>query len=186
MQGFLHCVWPPKMHFWAIFLLNNGHNSAENDRTGKKFTFVLKTTYMKVFLKYQVNTRFPSLCLASGNGIFGSERRKNKKKKKKVGKSIGDPVRGRDAPINFYLVWLKLGTSFFRSHPLGFYKWVPTCMCFEHKAPYQPVQILQPILQLRTSVWLCSTRSEVLPLLPWLQDNITHVILNSPLQPVFC
>ncbi len=61
-------------------------NSVENDRTGKKFTLVLKTTY-KVVPKYQVNTRFPSLCLASGNAIFGGGRRK-----KEVGKPIGDSV----------------------------------------------------------------------------------------------
>ncbi len=76
-----------------------------NDRTGKKFTLFLKTTYKKVFLKYKVNTRFPSLFLASDNAIFGGgrkprRRRRKKKKKKKVGKPIGDPVRGRDAPIN--------------------------------------------------------------------------------------
>ncbi len=39
-----------------------------------KFTLrghALKTTYTKVFLKYQVNTKFPSMCLAS-------EKRRNK------------------------------------------------------------------------------------------------------------
>ncbi len=46
-------------------------------------TLVLKTTY-KIFLKYQVNTRFPSFCLASENVIFGGGRRT------KVGKPIGD------------------------------------------------------------------------------------------------
>ncbi len=44
----------------------------------KKFILVLKTTYKKVILKYQVNTRFPSLWLTSGNAIFGSGRRKKK------------------------------------------------------------------------------------------------------------
>ncbi len=68
------------------FYSKNGHNSVETDRTGKKFTLALKTTYKKVFLKYQVNSRFTSLCLASENAIFGGG-----KKKKKVGKPIGDP-----------------------------------------------------------------------------------------------
>ena len=49
------------MDFRPIFTQKIGHNSGENDHTGKKITFVLKTIY-KVFLKYQVNTRFPSLC----------------------------------------------------------------------------------------------------------------------------
>ncbi len=70
------------------FYSKNGHNSVENDRTGKKITPVLKTTYKKVFLKYQINARFPSLCLASENDIFGGGKRR-----KKVGKPIGDPVR---------------------------------------------------------------------------------------------
>ena len=52
----------------------------------------MRTTYNKLLLKYQVNTRLPSLCLVSENGILGSGRRKN------VGKPIGDPVAGRDAP----------------------------------------------------------------------------------------
>ena len=55
------------------------------------FTLVLETTYKKVFLKYQINARFPSLCLASENAIFGGGKRR--KKKKKVGKPIGHPVR---------------------------------------------------------------------------------------------
>ncbi len=92
MQGFFHCVWPLKMHFCAIFLLKNSHNSVENDRTGKKFTLVLKAIYKKLFLKYQVNARFPSLCLVS---VFGG----GKRRKKKVGKPIEDPVREWDAPI---------------------------------------------------------------------------------------
>ncbi len=47
---------------FELFLLKkNGYNSGENDRTEKKFTFVLKTIY-KVFPKYQPNQRFPSLC----------------------------------------------------------------------------------------------------------------------------
>ena len=43
------------------------------------YTLVPKTTYNKVFLNYQVNIRFPSLCLASENAIFGSGRRRKKK-----------------------------------------------------------------------------------------------------------
>ncbi len=39
-----------------IFTKKNGHNSVENDRSGKKNTLVLKTAYKKVFLKHQVNT----------------------------------------------------------------------------------------------------------------------------------
>ncbi len=88
--------------FKLYFCSKNGHNSVENDRTGKIFTLVLKTTYKKVFLKYQVNTWFPSLCLASGNAKFSGGRRKNskKKKKKKSRQAHRDPVRGRDAPMN--------------------------------------------------------------------------------------
>ncbi len=48
MQGFLHCVWSPRMPY-------------------------------------------PAAEKGGGGG--------EKKKKKKVGKPIGDPVRGRDAPI---------------------------------------------------------------------------------------
>ena len=69
------------------FYSKNGRNSVENDRTGKKFTLVLKTIYKKVFLKYQVNARFPSLCLVSENAIFGG----GKRRKKIVGKPIGIP-----------------------------------------------------------------------------------------------
>ncbi len=95
MQGFLHCVWPMRIHFWPIFLLKNGHNSVENDRTRKKCTLDLKTIFKNVFLKYQVNTRFPSLCLASENDIFGGGRKpRRRRRKKKVSKPIGD----RDAP----------------------------------------------------------------------------------------
>ncbi len=76
-----------------------------NDRTGKKFTLVLKTTYKKVFLKYHVNAWFPSMCLASRNAIFGGGRRKTKTKNKhththeKSASPSGIPIRGRDAPI---------------------------------------------------------------------------------------
>ncbi len=68
----------------AVFLVelyfysNNGHNSVENDHTGKNFILVLKTTYKKVFLKYHVNTRFLSLCLVSDNAIFSGGRLRTK------------------------------------------------------------------------------------------------------------
>ncbi len=68
--------------FSSYFYSKNGHNSQANyDRTGKKFTLVLMTTYKKVFLKYQVNTRFPSLCLASENAIFGGGRKPRRRRK---------------------------------------------------------------------------------------------------------
>ncbi len=44
------------------------------------------------------------MCLASENAIFDGGRKPRKKKKKKVGKPIGDPVRGRDAPISGGLI----------------------------------------------------------------------------------
>ena len=50
----------------------------------KKITLVLKTTYKKVFLKYQVNARFPSLCLVSENAIFGGGKRGRKKKNRQA------------------------------------------------------------------------------------------------------
>ena len=88
--------------FWSYFYSKNDHNSSENsrigkknklvklvgshqgmgcpnDHTGKKFTLALKTTCKKVFLKYQVNEWFPSLCLASENAIFGCGKRRRKK-----------------------------------------------------------------------------------------------------------
>ncbi len=64
------------------FYSKNGHNVVENDHTGKKITLVLKTTY-KVFLKYQVNARFPSLCLVSENAISGGRKKEEEEKKKK-------------------------------------------------------------------------------------------------------
>ncbi len=50
----------------------------------KFFTFTLKTTYKKLFLKYQGNVRFPSLSLASGKAIFGGGIKKKKKKSRQV------------------------------------------------------------------------------------------------------
>ena len=46
------------MEFWAIFT----HNSGENDNIDKNINLVLKIISKKVFLKYQVNGSFPSLC----------------------------------------------------------------------------------------------------------------------------
>ena len=104
MQGFLNCVWPLKSIFELYFYSKNtGHNSLENVCTGKKFTLVLNTTYKKVFLTYQVNTRSPSLCLASENAIFGGRRRR-RIRKKKVSKPMGDPVGGRDASNTFTIL----------------------------------------------------------------------------------
>ena len=70
----------------------------ENDHTRKKFTLVLKTTYKNVFLKYQVNARFLSLCFVSENF-----HRRKKEEKKKSRQPIGDPVRGRYAPMMSYM-----------------------------------------------------------------------------------
>ncbi len=70
MQGFLHCVWPLKNAFLSYFYSENGHNSVENYCIGKNFKPVLKTTYKKLIIKYQDNTRFPSLCLASKNAFL--------------------------------------------------------------------------------------------------------------------
>ncbi len=56
--------------FLSYFYSKNGHNLLENDRTRKKFKLVLKTTYKKLVIKYQVNARFLSLCLASENAFL--------------------------------------------------------------------------------------------------------------------
>ncbi len=89
IKGFLHCVRPPRMDFRAIILLKNAHNLGANDRTGKKFTLVLKTTYKKVYLKYQVCLPWsPSMCLASRNAIFGGGRRKKKTHTKKKSRQV--------------------------------------------------------------------------------------------------
>ncbi len=78
MQGFLHCVWPLRMHFWAIFTQKAAITQPEIIalENWKNCNFVLKTTYKKLFLKYQNNARFPSLCLASDNASFGGRNRK--------------------------------------------------------------------------------------------------------------
>ena len=44
--------------FLSYFYSKNGHNSVENYCVGKKFKLVLQTTYKKLFLKYQNNTRW--------------------------------------------------------------------------------------------------------------------------------
>ncbi len=42
-----------------------------------KYKLILKIIYDKVlFLKYEANTRSPSLCLAAENAIFGRGRKK--------------------------------------------------------------------------------------------------------------
>ncbi len=48
-----------------------------------------------IFLKYQVNSKLSSLCLASENAIILAA---EGNREKKVCKPIGDPVGGRDAP----------------------------------------------------------------------------------------
>lgn len=56
----------------------------------KQITPFLKITH-KVFLKYQRNGRFSSLCLVPGNAIFGCRGRKKK--------SVTPYLRMGDAPI---------------------------------------------------------------------------------------
>ncbi len=67
MQGFRHCVWPLRMHFWAICTQKTPEESYVRRKLlhQKNFNLVLNTTYMKLFLKYQNSAKFPSLCLAS-------------------------------------------------------------------------------------------------------------------------
>ncbi len=65
--------------FLSYFYSKNSHNSEENGHMGKNFKLVLKPI-CKVFIKYQANAMFCSLCLRSGNAIFGGRR-----KRKKVG-----------------------------------------------------------------------------------------------------
>ena len=101
--------WP----FRAIFLLNKmAITWVQMITLEKKITLVLKTTYKKVFLQYQVNLWFASMCLASKNAIFsGGRRRKNTKK---VGQSIGDPIRWRDAPITKKKIFTTVHVSTWR------------------------------------------------------------------------
>ncbi len=61
-NSFVFGVWEC---MFEQFLLKKDHNSVEKGCLGKKFKLVLKITYKKLFLKYQLNTRFRSLCLTS-------------------------------------------------------------------------------------------------------------------------
>ncbi len=56
--------------FLIYFYSKKGHNSVENDHIEKKFKLVLKTIHKKLFLKYQDNQRFPSMCLAFENAFL--------------------------------------------------------------------------------------------------------------------
>ncbi len=71
MQGSIQLVWSLRMHFGAIFTQKTGHNSVENYCIGKKITlcFRLHIKY-KLFLKYQDNARFPSVCLVPENSFL--------------------------------------------------------------------------------------------------------------------
>ncbi len=59
----------PGMHFWAICILlppkkqnKNKIQEKKNNALEKTFKLIPRTTYKKVFLKYQTNARFHSLC----------------------------------------------------------------------------------------------------------------------------
>ncbi len=108
---FLYSAFPGRSWLKALYILLPladlfNQSPAQLPREYTPAHTTTTTTYKKVFLKYQVNARFPSLCLASENAIFGGGKRKPRKKKKKVGKPIGDPVGGRDAPINLLQILL--------------------------------------------------------------------------------
>ncbi len=100
--------WAPGMHFWATFtkkqnktkkqITNYNHHSGENHRI-RKNNLVMKTIYKKIFLKYQANTRLPSLCLASGNSIFG-------KGDKNIGNAIRGSHQGMGCPNDTYILVL--------------------------------------------------------------------------------
>ena len=63
-------VLGPREWIFRILLLKKQPKVAsEKNKLG------LKTTYKKVFIKYQANARFPSVCLPSGNAIFSRGRR---------------------------------------------------------------------------------------------------------------
>ncbi len=51
---------------FELFLLKHPHNSGENDNINKQFKLVLKTVCNKVFIKYQLNQRVPSLIRPPG------------------------------------------------------------------------------------------------------------------------
>ena len=108
MQGFLHCVWPLRMHFCAIYFYSKkGHNSVENDRIRKKIPLFWRLIYKKVFLKYQVNARFLSSCLVSENAIFGGGKRREKNPKSRQGHRGSRQRAG--CPNN--LPWTYIGVS---------------------------------------------------------------------------
>ncbi len=109
MQGFLHCVWPLRMHFCAIFLLKKW--SVENDHTGKKIILVLKTTFKKVFIKYQVNARIPSLCLVSENAVFRGRKRRKKKLASPLGILSEDGMPQLLFPLDKLLYMYMVGTN---------------------------------------------------------------------------
>ena len=91
MQDFLHCVWSLRRHFFSFFYSKNGRNSIENCHIGKKCKLVLKTTNNKLFLKYQDNARFPSLCLAPENAFlsyFYSKNGHNSVENYRIGKKF--------------------------------------------------------------------------------------------------
>ena len=65
MQCFLQCFASENVCLYS----KNGHNSEGNYliRNINTLSLVLKTSYKKLVLKYQDNTRFPSLCMTSEN-----------------------------------------------------------------------------------------------------------------------
>ncbi len=71
---------------FVIFLLTKAAIAQEKITTSQYLKLVLKTIYKKGFIKYHANAMFHSLCLPSGNPIFGGGRRRRKKK-------VGNPIR---------------------------------------------------------------------------------------------
>ncbi len=59
------------MHFWAILLPLPPPYLRRKLPHRKQYTLVLKTTWKKLFLKYQDNAKFPSLCLGPKNAFLG-------------------------------------------------------------------------------------------------------------------
>ncbi len=78
IPGFPSLYLASENTFLSYFYSKNGHNSVENYCIKTEFKLVLRNTYKNLFLKYQDNTRFPLLCLATENAIFGSGRRRKK------------------------------------------------------------------------------------------------------------
>ncbi len=64
---FLHCVWPLRMHFWAIFTQKLAITEQKIIALEKNLNLFwrLHCTCKKLVLKYQDNAMFPSLCLPS-------------------------------------------------------------------------------------------------------------------------